>query len=402
MRSFRIGRLLDIPVELDLTFLLVLPLFAYLIGSSLARYGRLLNSVLGPTAAVDVGALSATPAVAFGVGTVAAVGLFAGVVLHELGHSAVAMRYGVPISSITLWLFGGVAQLSEMPEDPRQELAIAVAGPVVSVALGVGSYLVFTAIPPGDTAIVAAARFLLAYLAVMNVALAAFNMLPGFPMDGGRVLRALLARTRPYAEATRIAAEVGKLFAIGLGLFGLFGGGGLFLVAMAFFIYIGASSEAQRTTMTAAFEGVSVEDIMTPAEQVDSVSPDTSVATLLDRMFAERHTGYPVLDGDRVVGVVTLGDAQSVREVERDAYTVAEVMSTELETTAPDAAAMDALEQMQEAGVGRLLVMDGDEFVGLISRTDLTTALNIIKQGGAVGRERADDETNLPRIERPS
>jgi len=395
MRSFRIGRLFGIPIELDLTFLVVLPLFAYLIGSSLGEYGRLLNEWLGPAAAVDVSALTGDTTLAFAVGSLAAIGLFTGVVLHELGHSLVAMRFGFPISSITLWLFGGVAQLTEMPEDWKQELYIAIAGPVVSVALGVISYAAFSVVAPVGGTAVAVVRFLLAYLAVMNVALAAFNMLPGFPMDGGRVLRALLARTRPYAQATQYAAEVGKLFAILLGLFGLFGGGGLFLVAIAFFIYIGASSEAQRTTMAAAFEGVAVSDIMTPRDDVRTVTIDTSIAELFSRMLSERHTGYPVVEGGRVVGVVTLDDAQSVREVERDAYTVGEVMSDQLHAVAPDADAMDALEQMQESGVGRLLVMDGENLVGLISRTDLMTALDIIKQRGALDAAGGERPTSV-------
>ncbi|WP_153952507.1 CBS domain-containing protein [Halosegnis longus] len=385
MRSFRIGRLFGIPIELDLTFLLILPLFAYLIGTTLGEYASLINEVLAPANLVEVSALTGDSTVALVVGLLAAVGLFVGVIIHELGHSLVAMRYGFPISSIKLWLFGGVAQLSEMPEDWKQEFNIAVAGPIVSVLLGVVSYVAFTAVQPGGTAI-AAVRFLLAYLAVVNVALAIFNMLPGFPMDGGRVLRALLARNRPYAQATQIAAEVGKLFAIGLGLFGLFGGGGLFLVAIAFFIYIGASSEAQRTVMAAAFDGVTVRDIMTPDDDLKTVTPDTSVADLLGRMFTERHTGYPVVENGRPVGVVTLSDAQSVKEVERDAYQVEEVMSRDIESVDPQTGAMDALEQMQAAGVGRLLVMEDDELVGLLSRTDLMTALDIIKQGGAVSR----------------
>ncbi|WP_075937375.1 CBS domain-containing protein [Halosegnis longus] len=385
MRSFRIGRLFGIPIELDLTFLLILPLFAYLIGTTLGEYASLINEVLAPANLVEVSALTGDSTVALVVGLLAAVGLFVGVIIHELGHSLVAMRYGFPISSIKLWLFGGVAQLSEMPEDWKQEFNIAVAGPIVSVLLGVVSYVAFTAVQPGGTAI-AAVRFLLAYLAVVNVALAIFNMLPGFPMDGGRVLRALLARNRPYAQATQIAAEVGKLFAIGLGLFGLFGGGGLFLVAIAFFIYIGASSEAQRTVMAAAFDGVTVRDIMTPDDDLKTVTPDTSVADLLGRMFTERHTGYPVVENGRPVGVVTLSDAQSVKEVERDAYQVEEVMSRDIESVDPETGAMDALEQMQAAGVGRLLVMEDDELVGLLSRTDLMTALDIIKQGGAVSR----------------
>jgi CBS domain-containing protein len=228
----------------------------------------------------------------------------------------------------------------------------------------------------------------------MNVGLAAFNMLPGFPMDGGRVLRAILARFLPYAQATKYAAEVGKVFALLLGLFGLFGGGGIFLIAIAFFIYIGASSEAQQTVMRAAFEGVRVRDIMTPAEEVDTVGPDASISDLVARMFSERHTGYPVVDGGEVVGLVTLADARGVREVERDAYTVAEVMSRDLHTVAPDADVMDAVSEMQEAGVGRLLVMDGDELAGILSRTDVMTALDVIKQSGSLGEAagpRADE-----------
>ncbi len=400
MRSYRIGSAFGIPIELDLTFLLVLPLFAYVIGASVGRWVGILNDVLG--AGIEPGTLGAEPAVAFGLGLVAAVGLFAGVVLHELGHSLVAMRYGYPIASITLWLFGGVAQLSEMPEDWKQELSIAVAGPVVSLLLGVGTYLAFLATPVGSTAL-ASLRFLLGYLALMNVALAAFNMLPGFPMDGGRVLRALLGRTRPHARATQIAAEVGKAFAILLGLAGLLAGFNLFLVAIAFFIYIGASSEAQQTVMRAAFEGVRVRDIMTPADEVEAVAPDTSVAELVSRMFHERHTGYPVVtEAGEVVGLVTLADAQGVREVERDAYEVREVMTADLETVAPDDAVIDAVSTMQDAGVGRLLVMADGELAGILSRTDVMTALDIIKQSGSLdragvpaGRDRGDASTEV-------
>jgi CBS domain-containing protein len=300
------------------------------------------------------------------------------------------MRYGFPISSITLWIFGGIAQLDEMPEDWRQELFIAIAGPAVSVALGVVSYAAFLAVPAGESLAVAAAQFVLGYLALMNVVLAGFNLLPGFPMDGGRVLRALLNRTRPYARATEIAAEVGKVFAILLGLFGLFGGGGLFLVAIAFFIYIGAASEAQQTTMRAAFEGVTVADVMTPADRVTTVGADGSVAELIETMFRERHTGYPVERDGAVVGLVTLEDARAVREVERDAYRVAEVMSTEIYTVAPDDDVMTALEELDSHAVGRLLVMDDEELVGLLTRTDIMSALSIIKSSGRYQSDPAD------------
>jgi len=388
MRRFRIGSAFGIPIDVDLTFLLVLPLFAWAIGSQIGRYVEIVNDLWGSSIPVDL--LTGSTAVSLGLGLVAALGLFVGVVLHELGHSLVAMRYGFPISSITLWIFGGIAQLDEMPEDWRQEFLIAIAGPAVSVALGVVSYLAFLAVPADGSQTLAAAQFVLGYLALMNVVLAAFNLLPGFPMDGGRVLRALLNRTRPYARATEIAAEVGKLFAIGLGLFGLFGGGGLFLVAIAFFIYIGAASEAQQTTMRAAFEGVVVADVMTPADRVTTVDEDGSVAELIETMFRERHTGYPVERSGEVVGLVTLEDARAVREVEREAYRVGEVMSTEIYTVAPDDDVMTALEELDSHAVGRLLVMDDGEFAGLVTRTDIMSALSIIKSSGRYQSEPAD------------
>ncbi|MWG34507.1 site-2 protease family protein [Halomarina oriensis] len=395
MRSFRIGSVFGIPIKLDLTFLLVLPLFAYLIGAQTDLWRETLGTTLGVT--IDLGPF-AQGLFPFALGFVAAVGLFASVLLHELGHSVVAMRYGYPIESITLWLFGGVANLGEMPEDWREELAIAIAGPVVSVGLGAILLVGLFALPSEATAATAALLFVVGYLAVTNVALAVFNLLPGFPMDGGRVLRALLARTRTYARATQIAAEVGKLFAIVLGLSGVFLLNNLFLAGIALFIYIGASSEAQQTMMKAAFEGVRVRDVMTRAERVETVHAEDSVATLLDRMFTERHTGYPVVRDGAIVGMVTLEDARSVREVERDAYRVEEVMTTELVTIGPEEDAMAALAKMQSGGVGRLLVIQGagdperadlttdhGAFVGLVTRTDLMTALDVIRSSGSQG-----------------
>lgn len=379
MRNFRIGSAFGIPIKLDLTFLLVLPIFAWIIGTQIGDLVGLLNNLWGagldPAPLVD----GANPWV---LGSIAAIGLFTGVVLHELGHSLVAMRYGFPIESITLWIFGGIAQLTEQPEEWQEELVIAIAGPIVSIALGVLSYLAFIVIPPSQGPI----RFIFGYLALMNLLLAGFNLLPGFPMDGGRVLRALLARNRPFAKATKIAAEVGKGFAILLGLFGLLGFN-IFMIGIAFFIYIGAASEAQQTVMNAAFEDVTVGDIMTPREEVHTVSKDTSIAELLNQMFRQRHTGYPVMTDNELSGVVTLGDAREVDPVERDAYTVADVMSNDLKTIAVHSDALDALQAMQGYDIGRLLVIDANgEFAGLISRTDLMTAFNIIQNSGPTGR----------------
>ncbi|MEF8757604.1 MAG: CBS domain-containing protein [Halobacteriales archaeon] len=380
MRSFRIGSAFGIPIKLDLTFLLILPLFAYLIGSQIEVTTDLLNRVWAAEIAVDPLTAGLMPWI---VGIVAAIGLFAGVVLHELGHSLVAMRYDVPIEAITLWIFGGIASMAEIPEDWRQELAISVAGPIVSVIVGVGCYLAFLATPGGFPAV----RFVLGYLAVLNVVLAVFNMLPGFPMDGGRVLRALLARNRPYAKATKIAAEVGKGFAILLGLWGLFTFQ-LIPIGIAFFIYIGAASEAQQVILKAAFEGVTVRDVMTPSSRLHTVAPDTTIAELVERMFQERHTGYPVVEDGELVGLVTLDDAREVKPVEREAFEVRDVMTTDLTTIDLDADAMAALESMQEEGIGRLLVTDrADNLVGLITRSDLMTAFDIIRSSGSLQSE---------------
>jgi Zn-dependent protease/CBS domain-containing protein len=390
MRGIRVGRVAGIPIQLNWTFLLILPLFAWLIGGQVERLVVPLNQTFnfGITAAPLT-----TGMVPFVLGTVAAVGLFLSVLLHEFGHSLTARRYGYGIKSITLWLFGGVAQFEENPDDWRAELVISIAGPAVSVLLGVLFGGVAIAVTLPDTV-----AFVVGYLALMNVVLAVFNMLPGFPMDGGRVLRALLASTYSYPKATKIAADVGKGFAFLMGFFGILTQDWL-VVGLALFIYIAASGEAQQTALQAAFEDVTVGDIMTPAPEVKTVTPRTTIAELLDRMVRERHTGYPVIQNEQLVGMVTLEDAQGIREVEQDAYTVGDVMETEIASVDPRTDAMQALRAMQDRGVGRLLVVDerGD-LVGLISRTDLMRAFDIIQRGGNVGgRFRDRGQATVPR-----
>jgi Zn-dependent protease/CBS domain-containing protein len=374
MRGFRLGSAFGIPVRLNWSFLVVLPFFAAFIAWDITALAAVINATFAAT--IDPAAL-AGGSLPLLLGLASALGLFAGVLLHEFGHSLVALRYGYEIESITLWLLGGVASFEEFPEDWRHELVIAIAGPVVSVLVGVASYGAFLAVP--ET--LDPARFVLGYLAVLNVVLAVFNLLPAFPMDGGRVLRALLARNRPRAQATQQAAAVGKAFAFALALIGLFAN--FFLILLAFFIYVAASGEAQQTSLKAAFEGVTVRDVMTGQERLVTVSEETSVRDLLARMFEERHTGYPVVRNDNLVGMVTLDDAGAVEDVERDAYRVADVMSSEVETITPEADAMEAFERMQRGGVGRLPVVDaGGSLVGIVSRTDLMRAFNIVQKSG--------------------
>ena len=375
MRGIRIGSAFGIPIRLDLTFLLVLPLFAWLIGSDVGSLTGVVNDLFG--SAIDVAPLTAGPT-QWILGSAAAIGLFVCVLLHEFGHSLVAMRYGYEIESITLWLLGGLANFAAFPDDWRHELTIAIAGPIVSVGVGGVCYVIFRLAPAGADALL----FVSGYLALLNVVLAGFNMLPAFPMDGGRVLRALLARRQPRAQATQRAAAVGKVFAFLLGLFGLLSFQ-LLLIALAFFIYVAASGEAQQTTLQAVFEDVTVSDVMTPGAELHTVTAETSVAELMHQMFEQRHTGYPVMDGNDLVGMVTLEDARDVREVERDAHHVGDVMATDIASVTTDTDAMTALQVMQKNGVGRLPVVDHTgQLVGLISRSDLMTAFNIIQTGG--------------------
>jgi Zn-dependent protease/CBS domain-containing protein len=381
MRGIQVGSAFGIPIKLNWSFLIVLPLFAVFIAVDIDQLVVLINEILGADlsdAALTEGALP------WILGFASALGLFVGVLLHEFGHSLVAMRYGYAIDSITLWLLGGMASFTEFPEDWRHEFWISIAGPVVSVLIGVACYGAFLALPASATPVL----FVLGYLTILNVVLAVFNLLPAFPMDGGRILRALLARKRPHAQATQQAAEVGKFFAFLLGILGLFAN--WFLILLAFFIYIAASSEAQQTTLKASFEGVSVGDVMTNREELQTVRSDRSISDLLDQMLQQRHVGYPVVDDGRLVGMVTLDDASEVNPVERDAYRVDDVMTREVETVTPDEEAMDAFQRMQQTGVGRLPVVDetGD-IVGIVSRTDLMRAFNILQARGPAPSETA-------------
>ncbi|ELY65435.1 CBS domain-containing protein [Natronococcus jeotgali] len=368
MASVRIGTAFGIPIKLGASFLLVVPLLAYLIGVQTAVIVELLNTTFGR--AIDPGPLTegATPWL---LGLTAALGLFVSVFCHELGHAMAARRYGLETESITLWFLGGLAQFAEMPEEWHKELVVAIAGPIVSVAVGALCYAGFVVLPAELSAVL----FVLGYLAVLNVVLAIFNMLPGFPMDGGRVLRALLSRNRSRLEATRIAAGVGKWFAILLGFAGIVTFS-IFWIAIAFFIYIAASSETQQIFVETAFEGLTVAELMTPAPELDTVSTELPTAELLDRMLRERHTGYPVLEDGSLVGIVTLEDVQE--RAPDTGGVVRDAMSTDPVTIPLDAEATTALRTLQEENVGRLLVVDADgSLAGLLSRTDLMTALEV-------------------------
>ncbi|HPJ30072.1 MAG TPA: site-2 protease family protein, partial [Methanothrix sp.] len=235
--ALQIGRIAGIPIRLHVTFLLIIPFVAYVFSTftqstSLSLFGEVRQFAYG-FGAVEPFATRLSYSLAF------SLLLFLCVALHELGHSFVAMRYGIKIRSITLYIFGGVASMEDIPRDPGMEARMAVAGPSVSGIIGVGctllsfqSALLLGGGHPLTT--------LLWTLGLINIVLMVFNLLPAFPMDGGRVLRAWFASRMPYVEATRRAANIGKFFAVLMFFLGLFGGG-ILLVVIAFFIYIAAS-----------------------------------------------------------------------------------------------------------------------------------------------------------------
>ncbi|MFP4218879.1 MAG: CBS domain-containing protein [Salinarchaeum sp.] len=371
-KSVRVGSLVGIPIKLDITLLIVLPAFTWLIGARITEIAGILSDV--PRLSIDVAAISGG-LMPWILGLAAAIGLFVGVTLHELGHSVVAIRYGYAIDSITLWLLGGLAQFTEQPREWTHEFWIAIAGPIVSVAIGVVSYLAVVILPSGLNAV----SFVLGYLAVLNVTLAVFNMIPAFPLDGGRVLRALYHRSTTLARATEKAVRVGKVFAVILGIFGLLTFN-IFMIAVAFFIYMAGSAEGRHTAIASVFEDVAVIEVMTPASEVTSVRPGLSVADLFDRMLDDRYSGYPVVEDGDIVGIVTLDDIKAVSPEDRETQQVRSIMQRDLTTISLDNTAMEAFTQLSRSQTGRLLVMDGDRFVGLITRTDIARAFEILKE----------------------
>jgi Zn-dependent protease/predicted transcriptional regulator len=369
-KSYRVGSVFDIPIRLDVTFLIILPAFAWLIGVQIGELVPLLNDAFGT--GIDETALT-EGSTRWVLGAVAATALFTCVVLHELGHSVVALHYGYEIESITLWLLGGIARPAELPKNWRHEFFIAIAGPAVNIGIATGCLALLALLPSTDAIV-----FLLVYLGVLNVGLAVFNLLPAFPLDGGRVLRALLGRSRPYVRATRQAAAVGKGMAVLLALVGILSLN-FILIAIALFVYIAATSETRQMMLDAAFEGLEVGDVMTPASELRTVEPDLALSELLDIMLELRHVGYPVVDDGALVGIVTLEDVQ---DSHADDGVVAAAMTPreEVQTVTRETPVMDAFETLNSSDGGRLPVVEDGQLVGIVTRTDLMRAFRIVTQ----------------------
>lgn len=358
-------RLLGIPVRLDVSFLLILPLFAWLISQQIPTYAALLGT-FGVTLDTDGLQRGFTP---YMIGFIAALGLFGSVLLHELGHAVTARGFGVRTTAITLWFLGGAAQLDDMPQRKGAEAVISLAGPVTNLLLAALFALPFLVSRSGS-----AGLFLTSYLVVTNAALAVFNLLPALPLDGGRVLRSLLGLFMPHLRATQVTAFLSQLIAIALAVSG-FLGPNLLLLAVAFFIYSGVRAETQHALLAAAFRDLRVRDIMT--REPITVDPGMRLDQFLRLTHYRKHVGYPVVDQeDRMLGFATLADAR--QEVAED--TVASIIR-DAETVSPDAEAFEALKRITRSELGRLLVTDNAKLVGLVSKTDLLLTLQAHQDG---------------------
>ncbi|OQC71512.1 MAG: Zinc metalloprotease [Euryarchaeota archaeon ADurb.Bin009] len=371
--SLQIGNLAGIPVKLHWSFLLVIPLFAWIIGSQIRLTTELIAALFGVPIDVTLIAAGLNPYI---LGSVVALGLFVGVFIHEMAHSLIAKAKGIEIHSITLLILGGVSQMEETMPDPKIELPMALAGPMTSLALGLISaalVYIFDAVVP-DPAVAGVLVFTFGYLGLLNILLFGFNLLPAFPMDGGRVLRAWLARRMPLSRATRIAADVGKGFAVVFGIVGL-----LFLnpilIIIAFFIYIGASQEATVLRYNILLQDITVADAM--SSPVVTVEPTTPLSRLVEMMYETKHLGFPVVDRGALVGIVALADVHKITPQDREAMQVRDVMTRNPTTLPPSAPLLDALKIITGKDIGRIPVVSDGALVGIVTRTDVLRVMEL-------------------------
>lgn len=357
--SIILGSIRGIQIGINYTWLIVFVLVA----ASLAL-------VFFPQVVPGLGVLAY-----WALGGAASLLLFGSVLVHELAHSFVAQRFGIQVKSITLFIFGGVSNIQGEPKTPRDEAIMAGAGPLTSIGIGIvllGLWFATLGLNPALSAT-------LGYLYLINFLLAGFNLIPGFPLDGGRVFRALVwSMTGSLERATRIAAWVGRaigyLFIFG-GLFIIFAGdiiSGLWLAFIGWFLSSAAEQSYAQVATQARLQGVKVSQMMNPHPTV--VGPDVSLQELVDDYILKRNVrAFPVVQEGNVIGLVTLTD---VRRVPRDQWVstrVRQVMTTEeqLRTAQPRDSLDKVLRELSEQDVNQLPVVEGHHLVGLLSRSQV-------------------------------
>jgi Zn-dependent protease/CBS domain-containing protein len=309
---------------------------------------------------------------------VAAVLFLASIVLHELGHALRARREGVEIDGITLWLFGGVAQLRGLVRSPGAEFRIAIAGPAVSAALG-GLFVLLAYLLGGPPEVDGVS----AWLGYINLSLLVFNLLPALPLDGGRVLRSALWRLRgDFAWATEVSARISRgiayvLIVAGVALF-IFQGSfsGAWLAFIGWFLLQAASAEVSYLAAQGALGGLRVRDLM--VREPVAVEPELSIGRFMDEVVRpHRHSTYPVVRDGRVLGLLSFPSVIELPRAEWDRRRVGERMLARerVPVFVEDASALDALAALAASGSNRALVVDGERLVGLLSLSDLARAL---------------------------
>lgn len=358
--SWKLGRLAGIPIQVHWTFLI-------LIGWVILTYA-------------SQGA--STAEVAQGLTLVLV--MFGCIVLHELGHAVTARRFGVNTKNITLLPIGGVAQLERMPEEPREEFLVAIAGPAVNVAIAAGLFGVLAASGTigGPNALANLRGNLLVQLMWVNIIVVLFNLLPAFPMDGGRILRSLLAMKLDYLRATKIAAGIGQAMAIVFGFAGLFGN--FFLLFIAIFVYLGAQAEAQQVEMRVAVSGVRVADAM--MTRVRALTPTTTLRDAVHELLAGAQQDFPVLRDGAVLGMLFRRDLVAALKQQGDATPVADVMVQDCHTARADEPLHAALARLREGQCTSLPVIADGRLVGLLT---LENVGELMMVSPAAGRDSA-------------
>jgi Zn-dependent protease len=346
--SWNLGRLAGIQLKVHATFLLILGWVA------LAHASQGLTGVVA--------------------GLLFILTLFGCVILHELGHALTARRYGIGTKDITLLPIGGVARLERMPEEPRQELAVALAGPAVNVVIagllyvwliGTGGWQ-----PLGQLNVTSGS--FAERIMIVNVFLAAFNLLPAFPMDGGRVLRALLATRMEYTRATQIAAGIGQGMALLFGFAGLFLNP--FLIFIALFVWIGAAQEASMVQMRSALGGIPVSRAM--LTHFRTVAPGDSLDHAVDLILSGSQQDFPVVEADRVIGVLTRADLFATL-AKHTPGTVELIMRRDFQTADSHDMLEDSFRKLQGCACQTLPVLHGGKLVGLVTADNVGEFLMI-------------------------
>ncbi|MGF1471308.1 MAG: site-2 protease family protein [Rubrobacteraceae bacterium] len=355
--SFKIGRAFGIDVKVHWTFFLLLAFLAYL---SYANTQSVVNAL------VTMGIV---------------VALFVCVVLHEYGHSLMAQRLGVEVQDITLLPIGGLARMKSMPERPMDEVKVAIAGPLVNVVLApifvALAFLFGFNLSTLANILQAQASIgnVLLYLGAINVFLVVFNMIPAFPMDGGRILRGLLATRFGPVRATNIAAAIGQFFALSFFVFGLLSTNFL-LALIAVFIFFGANGEQQMVRQRETMRGLDVSDVMGTKRRTETVTPYHNFGQVLDAVIHGYQEDFPVVDEEgNLVGMITRNEIMAAAHSPDKFSSVRDLMKTEFPTISPDADLFkDGHRMLQESNLRAIPVVKEGNLVGMLTIDDIGQA----------------------------